>query len=331
MVKAKIRGLDGRVNYELRRVVADEHDRVRRFYKRVDWHGHFTPAREAGLKRRRDRRAAARAELSASAVQAVQEEARPSPARSSSEETIIVPPAMYVRDPAASAERRSLSVGMVRCDERRSSPTFPVMSVPETPPRRSAALDEEEEDPRSLADLEGLHVVVPPRQSDFDFNTLVAELVSSAFEQNFHLGDEVNLLKLFPSLNPVQSPLRTFMSDIILRTIFSGAEQVRYLTDKYKERQQRRLLQAGEAWERLNARHLRQLSSSSPSSSSSELSDYGCISARDREVRLVAVAAAALEALAERAGRRGGGRGVRRGVVARRRGLSEPVVSCVQW
>ena len=44
----------------------------------------FTPAREAGLKRRRDRRAAARAAAAASAAQAAQEESRPSPARSSS-------------------------------------------------------------------------------------------------------------------------------------------------------------------------------------------------------------------------------------------------------
>ena len=44
MVKAKVRGLDGRVYFELRRVVAEGHDRVRRFYKRIDRHGQFTPA-----------------------------------------------------------------------------------------------------------------------------------------------------------------------------------------------------------------------------------------------------------------------------------------------
>ena len=136
---------------ELRRVVAKEHARIRRFYKRMDQHGQFTPAREAGLKRRRDRRAAARAVQPASAVQAVQAEASPSPARSSSQETIIIPPAMYVRDPAASAERRSLSLGMVRRVERRSSPTFPVMSVPETPPRDYSVKLEEEESQRSIS------------------------------------------------------------------------------------------------------------------------------------------------------------------------------------
>ena len=124
MVKAKIRGLDGRVYLELRRVVADEYDRIRRFYKRIDLYGQFTPAREAGLKRRRDRRAAARAAAAASAAQAAQEEPRPSPARSSSSSgTIIVPPAMYVRDPAASAERRS------RTAERREPPTLLARSV----------------------------------------------------------------------------------------------------------------------------------------------------------------------------------------------------------
>ena len=76
-----------------------------------------------GFKRRRDRRAAARAVQPASAVQAVLADASLSPARASSQETIIIPPAMYVRDPAASAERRSLSLGMVRRVERRSKLT----------------------------------------------------------------------------------------------------------------------------------------------------------------------------------------------------------------
>ena len=202
--------------------------------------------REAGLKRRRDRRAAARAVLSASAVQAVQAEASLSPARSSSEETIIVPPAMYVRDPAASAERRSLSVGMVRRAERRSnSPTFPVMSVPETPPRDYSVKLEEEESQRSIRDLEGMRVILPPRLSDFDFNTLVADLVSTAITKNISLGDDVDVLDLFPSLNPREQPLRAFISDIILRTVFSGFEHVQY----HMRRRRRQLLKAQEAAE----------------------------------------------------------------------------------
>ena len=243
MIKAKVRGLDGRVYLELRRVVAEGHARVRRFYKRMDQHGQFTPAREAGLKRRRDRRAAARAVQPASAAQAVQAEASPSPARSSSQETIIIPPAMYVRDPAASAERRSLSLGMVRRVERRnSSPVFPVMSVPETPPR-DYSVKLEEESQRSIRDLEGMRVILPPRLSDFDFNTLVSDLVSTALERDFCLGDDVDVLRLLPSLNPQEQPLRTFISDIVLRTVFSGFEHVRY----HMRQRSRRLQEAAEA------------------------------------------------------------------------------------
>ena len=143
----------------------------------------------------------------------------------------------------------------------------------EAPPLYSTALEEEHEDPRSLAALEGLHITLPPRMSDFEFNTLVAELVSAAIKRKIRLGDDVNVLDLFPSLDPVHSPLRAFISDIILRTIYSGFEQVHYLMEKQK----RRFLEAGEAC-RLRGYRPHQPSSSS----SSESSDDGRVSARQR-------------------------------------------------
>ena len=61
------------------------------------------------------------------------------------------------------------------------------MSVPETPPRDYSVKLEEEESQRSIRDLEGMRVILPPRLSDFDFNTLVSDLVSTAIGRNFSL------------------------------------------------------------------------------------------------------------------------------------------------
>ena len=102
--------------------------------------------------------------------------------------------------------------------------------------------------------------------SDFDFNTLVAELVSAAIKRKIRLGDEVDVLDLFPSLDPVQAPLKTFMSDIILRTVYSGFEQVHYLMKQEEGRLKRRLQEAGEACRLTSHRRHHQ----SPSSSDDE-------------------------------------------------------------
>ena len=40
-----------------------------------------------------------------------------------------------------------------------------------------------------------MRVVLPPRLSDFDFNTLVSDLVSTAIGRNFYLGDDVDVLR----------------------------------------------------------------------------------------------------------------------------------------
>ena len=116
-----------------------------------------------------------------------------------------------------------------------------------------------------------MRVILPPRLSDFDFNTLVSDLVSTAIGRNFYLGDDVDVLRLFPSLNPQEQPLRTFISDIILRTVFSGFEHVHY----HMRQRRRHLQEAAEASEE-RGRPSRQ------SSSSSESSDDGRVCARRR-------------------------------------------------
>lgn len=148
-------------------------------------------------------------------------------------------------------------------------------------------------------------------------------------------GDDVDVLEVCPKLDPVHFPLKTFMSDLILISIFSGIEQVEYLSQKHKKKEHHRLKKADEAWERLYRR-----CPQSPSSSSSE--SY-CKEEHPRALLFAVVAATPEALIPPRAGSgrrssaclrrhvgRRAGRGVIREVMRRRRTIRLVIPSICQ-